>query len=253
MIIAKKTFPAFLIFWGLSHNCSCAQNSDANTENYPFIYATYSFQSPGGDLSKRFGVSSQIGGGAGYKSKSNWIIAAEAAYIFGSDLKENPIENLINSNNEITNMYGEPAQINMREAGMHLMITTGKIISINKQNPNSGIFIRGGLGLLQHKIYIENNGNNTPQILGEYRKGYDRLCNGLALSEFIGWQNFSNKGAYHFLIGFEFTQGFTKNRRTWDFATNSKMDESRFDQLYSIKAAWFIPIRQKQATGYFYY
>jgi len=230
-----------------------AQNSESKPEGFPFVYATYSFQVPSGDLQKRFGVSSEIGGGAGYKTSTNWVLGAEASYIFGNDLKENPLENIMNSNNQITNMYGEPSTIKMRQAGMQIKGTVGKIFPVSKNNGNSGIFIRGGVGLLQHKIYIENVGNNTPQVLGDYRKGYDRMCNGLSLSEFIGWQNFSNKGGYHFFVGFEFVQAWTKNRRAWDFSTNQKIEGQRLDLLYSIKIGWFIPFRKRQATGYFYY
>ena len=96
-------------------------------------------------------------------------------------------------------------------------------------------------------------GNNTPQVLDDYRKGYDRLTNGLSVSEFVGWQNFGDKSAYHFMIGFEFTQAWTKNRRTWDYATNTKLDNPRLDLLYTFKVAWFIPFRKREVTGYFYY
>lgn len=242
--------PLFLTFFVLS---TYAQNTDPKPENFPFVYATYSLQVPGGDLSDRFGVGSDIGGGVGYKTSGNWVFGAEASYIFGSDIKENPLENIMNSDLQITNMYGEPSQINMRQAGMQLKATFGKIIPILPSNKNSGIFLRGGIGFLQHKIYIENVGNNTPQVLGDYRKGYDRMTNGVAFSEFIGWQNFSNEGAYHFLVGFEFIQALTENRRTWDYATNQKLDGQRLDLIYSFKVAWFIPFRQRQSAGYFYY
>jgi hypothetical protein len=230
-----------------------AQKTDLKPESFPFIYATYSVNIPGGDLSDRFGVGSDVGGGVGYKTSRNWVWGAEATYSFGSNVKENTIADLVNSDNQITNMYGEPSQVNMRQAGMQIKATFGKIIPVLPNNNNSGIYLRGGIGFLQHKIFIDNYGNNTPQIMGDYRKGYDRLTNGAALSEFIGWQNFANEGAYHFLVGFEFVQAITENRRTWDYATNQKLDGLRLDLLYSFKVAWFIPYRQRQSAGYFYY
>jgi len=229
------------------------QKDETKPDKFPFVYATMGFQAPAGDLSERFGVSAEVGGGVGYKIQNNWMISAEATYIFGNDLKENPLENLLNSEYQIINQYGEYSEIRMRQAGMQLKASLGKIIPVSKLNRNSGIFIRGSLGLLQHKIYIENVGNNTPQVLDIYRKGYDRMCNGLSVSEFVGWQNFSNEGGMHFLVGFEFTQGFTENRRTWDYATNSKIEGQRLDLLYSIKVAWYIPFLKRQAKGYFYY
>ena len=109
-----------------------AQN-EPKPESFPFVYATYSFQSPGGDLSKRFGVSNDIGGGAGLKTETNWMLGAEATYIFGNNVKENPLENIMNSNNQITNMYGEPSQINIRQAGIQIKGTFGKIIPVSKK------------------------------------------------------------------------------------------------------------------------
>lgn len=232
---------------------SNAQKNESKPESFPYIFATYSLQAPGGDMSERFGISSDIGGGAGYKTKTNWMLGAEATYIFGNTVNENTLINLMNSYDQITNMYGEISEINVRQSGMQIKGSIGKIIPVLKNNKNSGIYIRGSLGLLHHKIYIENLGNNTPQILDDYRKGYDRLSNGLSVSEFVGWQNFSDKGAYHFMVGFEFVQAWTENRRTWDYSSNQKLDNKRLDLLYTFKVSWFIPFRQKEATGYFYY
>lgn len=221
-------------------------------EVFPFAYATTSFQIPGGDLSKRFGNSFDIGGGLGYKLKSNVVLSVESTYIFGEEVKENTLEGLLNQFDQITNMYGDVAEINMRQAGFQIKATAGKIIPVFGSNGNSGIFIRGGIGLLQHKIYIENIHNNTPQVLDEYRKGYDRLCNGLQVSEFVGWQNFGANTAYHFMVGFELSQAWTQNRRSWDYATNQKISGQRMDMLYTFKVAYFIPFVKREVTNYFY-
>ncbi len=227
--------------------------SKEKKELFPYVYATYSLQIPSGDLVTDFGEGSEIGGGAGIKTKLNWMIGAEATLLFGGEVKQNTLEGLLNSSNQITNMYGEPGIISMRQSGFKVIGTLGKIISVFGVNQNSGILIRGNLGFLQHKIYIESDGNNVPQLMGDYVKGYDRLCNGMMVGEFIGWQNFSNNGAYHFIIGFEFTQAFTENRRDWDFATKQKIDDNRLDLIYALKLGYYIPFRQKQSTGYFYY
>lgn len=56
------------------------------------------------------------------------------------------------------------------------------------------------------------------QITGDYKKGYDRLCGGPALQEFIGWQHVGHGRDMSWLIGFEFNQAFTETRRSWDFS-----------------------------------
>ncbi len=223
-------------------------------ESFLYVYGTYAIQIPGGDLSDDFGNGSDAGGGLGYKTKSGWMLGTEATYFFGNKVKNNTLEGLLNSDDQITTMFGEPGRIVMREAGYKIMGSVGKIFTGWGSNSNSGLLVRANAGFLQHKIYIESIGNNVPQVLGEYSKGYDRLCNGLMVGEFIGWQNFSNNGAYHFIIGFEFTQAFTANRRSWDFATNQKIDKQRLDLMYAIKLGYYIPLfRHRPSTGYFYY
>lgn len=228
------------------------QNDDSK-ESIPFVYATYSAQLPGGDLVQKFGFSSDIGAGAGIKTENNWMWTAEATYMFGNNIKENPLLSITNVNGTITDIYGEEAGIQLWQRGMHLKVTLGKIIPVFNAYSNSGLYLKGSIGFLQHKTWIENRNNNTPQIQGNYQQGYDRLCNGLALSQFIGWQNWSETKGFNFFAGFEFTQGFTQNRRTWDFPTNQKIDKQRLDLIYALKFAWYIPFKRKQSAKKYYY
>jgi hypothetical protein len=250
-----KTFYTVLfivLIYNLNPKSALAQVDDKKVQ-FPYLYATYSFILPGGDLASEYGFASDIGVGVGIKTSNNWMLSAEGTYLFGSEVKQNPLEGLLNTDLQITNMYGELGQISIRLAGFQAKVNLGKIFPLDRSNQNSGIFIRGSLGLLQHQIYIETNGNNVPQVNGDYRKGYDRLCNGLLISEFAGWQNFDDNGAFHFFVGFEFSQAFTENRRSWDFATNQKIAEQRLDLVYALKLGWYIPFRQRQSTQYFYY
>jgi hypothetical protein len=222
-------------------------------DHFTYIMGTYSLQIPGGDMAKRFGVSSDIGGGLGYKTKSNWMFGAEATLIFGNKLKEDPLKNILTKDGQMIDKFGSYAPIAENERGLQIKATVGRIIPVKGSNLNSGIFIRGAIGYIEHRINIVNTEGSTPQIDGDYYYGYDRYCNGFSTSEFIGWQQFSNEKAYHFMIGFEFTQGFTECRRAWDFETNTKLTGTRTDLLYTLKMAWFIPIRQRNTTKYFYY
>lgn len=219
----------------------------------PFMYATYSVHASGGDLADRYENFSDIGAGVGYKTHYNWIIGGEATYLFGSDVKEDPLLSISNSDGSITNRYGEAAEIFMRMSGMHLKVTLGKVFPVLRNNKNSGIYLRAGAGMLQHKIFYSNTGNNVPQIIDDYSKGYDRLCNGFAVSEFVGWQHFSSKKFYHFFAGVEFNQAFTQNQRQWDFATNQKIDVQRLDLSYSFRIGVIILFKSKPATDYYYF
>jgi hypothetical protein len=189
----------------------------------------------------------------GYKTQNNWMFSAEATFLFTNNLNEDPLDSISGENGQIINRYGDYSRVYLSQRGWHAKITAGKIFPVFNSNANSGFFVKGSVGILQHRIFIDNKGNNAPQIVGDYVKGYDRMCYGLSVLEFVGWQNFSSKNGLHFFAGFEFTQGFTKNRRSWDFATNKKIDEQRIDLLYSFKIGWYIPMGKRQATNYYYY
>ncbi|PLX14029.1 MAG: hypothetical protein C0594_00545, partial [Marinilabiliales bacterium] len=129
----------------------------------------------------------------------------------------------------------------------------GRVISIDKKNPNSGILFNVGGGILQHKIHIEVEYNNTPQIQGDYVKGYDRLTNGFAMSEFIGYIYFSDNKILNFYGGFEFIQAFTQSRRSYDYFSMTRDTKKRTDLLYSIKIGWIIPLYKKIPQKYYIY
>ena len=51
----------------------------------------------------------------------------------------------------------------------------------------------------------------------EYKKGYDRLTNGPAITEGISYLHCGSKRLINFSLGLECTQGFTQNRRDYNF------------------------------------
>ncbi|MBU0763874.1 MAG: hypothetical protein KJ607_03460 [Bacteroidetes bacterium] len=231
-----------------------AQQARDSSMIIPMFSATYSVQLPGGDLADRFGVNSLIGGTFHIKLKSNWIFGIEAGYLFGKDLREEGIlDSISDSNGEIITMYGDYSLLSISERGMHICGKAGKILPVLNPNANSGILLMGGLGLLQHKIWIEVEGNNAPQIQEEYRKGYDRLTNGLALSEFIGYLYFGNSRLVNFYAGFGFVQAWTKNRRSFNFDTMEHDDRQRLDLLYSFRVGWVIPLYKRMPQKYYIY
>lgn len=220
----------------------------------PMISVTYSIQVPGGDLEKRFGTNSSFGASFMVKTKSNFLFGVEGNYLFGSNVKENGfLDNISTSNDQVINIYGEYANIKFFERGFHISAKAGKIFPIFGPNENSGLLITANVGLLQHKIRMENDGNNTPSILNDYAKGYDRLTNGLAISEFVGYMYFSNNRRVNFYAGIELTQAWTKNRRSWNFDTMEKDDQLRNDYLYAFKFGWIITLHKKMTNKFYYY
>jgi hypothetical protein len=44
----------------------------------------------------------------------------------------------------------------------------GYVIPVLNPNPNSGIFVTAGAGLMQHKIFISDRYKNIPQLSEKY-------------------------------------------------------------------------------------
>lgn len=218
----------------------------------PMCKFSYAFQIPGGDLANRFGYNSNIGAEFSIKTKTNWILGLEGFFLFGDMVKETfMFDSLRSTNGEIINEFGEYANIILYERGFYFGANLGKLIPIWGPNTNSGIIISGGAGLLQHKIRIENEGNNTPSINGKYIKGYDRLSNGLAAKIFIGYLYLGKRKLKNFTVGFEFYQAWSKNRRDINFDTMQKDDKLRKDLLYSVKLSWVLPIYVGKPEKYY--
>jgi hypothetical protein len=214
--------------------------------------ASYSINIPGGDMAKRFGWNSGIGGLFTYKTRSNWLITAEADYLFGSLIKEDSIlDHLRTSNGEIINKYGEYANIIISERGYYIGAGLGRLFNIVKTNPNSGIILRFSAGFMEHKIKIQNEANNAPQVLGNYLKGYDRLTNGLAINEFIGYMHIGKSQYFNIYVGFEFYQAWTRCRRDFNFDTMEHDTRNRNDLLYGFRFGWIIPIYERMPDKYY--
>ncbi|MDD5569548.1 MAG: hypothetical protein PHD97_00155 [Bacteroidales bacterium] len=214
--------------------------------------ASYTLQLPGGDMAKRFGLNSNIGGAFSLKDKKNFFYGAEFNFLFGSKLKEDNIFDSISTDiGFIIDGSGEPAEIYLFERGFYLGAKFGKVFKGFGPNPNSGFLLTMSPGFLQHKIRIENPNSSAYQLRGDYKKGYDRLTNGFALNEFVGYLYLGNKRLVSFIIGFDFTQGFTQSRR-YDFDKKKRDTSSRFDLLYGFKVCWLIPMYKRAPDKYYY-
>lgn len=253
-IVSMLKIIAFILILTLILNSnSNAQFKRDTSITIPMFSFSYSIQNPGGDLAKRFGISSSIGSAFTIKTKSNYVFGVDFDFIFGNHLKETSMfDSVRTENGNFLNVYGEYAKVALSERGFFIGGKIGKIFPVLKNNKNSGILFTIRPGLLQHKIRIENDGNNTPYILDDYKKGYDRLTNGFAVSEFIGFVYFNKNQLYNFNIGVEFYQAWTQNRRSINFDTMLPDTQQRIDLLSTIKVSWIIPIYRRQPLEFYY-
>jgi hypothetical protein len=247
---------------------SVAQVSvEDSTIAIPMIYGSFAQQLPGGVLKERFGTNSSIGAGFMHKTQKNWMFGFDYNFLFGSDVKDpnifggiatqpSPFYNqdgeIVGYGTNLIDIYGGLAEIRLYQRGHHVSAKFGKLFPVLGPNPNSGIFFLAGIGFLQHHIRIENPGNITPQLNGDYKLGYERLTNGLATSQFLGYLFMSNNRLLNFFGGVEFVQGFTQERR-YNFATMQKDETPRLDLLSGIKLGWIFPLYKKMPQKYYYY
>lgn len=238
-----------------SFSVSFAQKSiNDSSITFSFIGINYAYHIAGGDIAKRFGNNSALGGTFSVKLKNQWTFSADGQFIFGNKIKEDDIlKGISTSDNKIIAVDGGYADVRLYERGYHFSLNFGRIFTFKKPNPNSGIWITAGVGFLQHKIRIENSGNNVPELTKAYAKGYDRLTNGFELREFIGYLYFGRKKLINFYAGFEFIQGFTQNRRDYNFDTKTHDSQNRLDLLNGFRVGWILPFYKRAPERFYLY
>ena len=179
-----STLIVFLLF----HNLVGAQNYERRGNESSVLLANiyYGAFTAGGDLKDRFGTNFDLGIGAEYiTAKSNFIVGASTSIIFGTEVKEDVLANLRNSSGAILTAEGI-SDVTLRQRGLQARVYGGKLFGIHPKNKRSGIRVVLGVGFLQHKIRIQDNGSNVTQLFGDYEKGYDRLSNGVSVHQYIG-------------------------------------------------------------------
>ena len=218
------------------------------------VGTSYAFQLPGGNLADRFGYNSNAGMAFFQKTKKNWLWSVNGSFMFGNRLKETGmLDSISTQGGYIIDQNGEFADIRLYERGFTASACLGKLIPAFGPNPNSGIFFLAGAGFMQHKIRIESIGNRTPQLNGDYKKGYDRLTGGFALTQFVGYLFLSNNRLANFYAGFECTEGFTQSQRTYDYDLMKRDNTKRKDLLYGIRIGWILPLYKKAPKQFYYY
>jgi hypothetical protein len=204
----------------------------------------FGVQNPEGDLGKRFGTNLCVG--VGFEQVSlpiGWIFGIQGNYIFGQTVVEDVLAPLRTPEGAVLGDIGAYASVELRERGYYVGSYFGKIFKLSDNgNRFRGIRATFGVGFMQHKIRIQDDNNSAPQIAPPYDAGYDRLTNGFALNQFIGYQVVSRDKRINFYAGFDFTEGFTKNRRGFNYDTRLRDDAPRFDFLYGFRVGWSIPL-----------
>lgn len=249
----KKTVFTFFLA-SISFLVYAQRDVKSSAISTPYIGIHYGANIPGDDYKDRFGFTNHLGGIFGWKFETNWILAVDGNFMFGGAVNEEGIlDNISDSQGTITNVSGTQAEVLLMQRGFNVNGNFGFIFPNSGHNPNSGVMFLLGGGYMQHKIRIETQEDEVPQIQDEYLQGYDRLTAGFNTSQFLGYNYMADRGIYNFYVGFYFIQGHTYNKRSlfWDRPDFEVPTERRLDTQYGLRFGWMVPA-YKRKTREFY-
>lgn len=267
----RKTFIPLLLLLGLSLHLSAQKDITKASVPVAMFQATYAFQLPAFDTKTSFGVNSTIGASFIYKTESNWLFTANGNYIFGNKIKGDRTEiygeGITTTDGEITGGEGTYVMLNINQRGMHFQGEVGKLFPL-WPNPNSGIFVQGGVGYLYNRIRTDFSQEmyNTPYVLYEdYEYGYDRMRGGPAFHFETGYLYLGNSRVANFSVSFEVTYARTRDLRKYDFRVFTDPETGQMlpvgytdpnkrynDFYYGIRLSWNIPTYQRQPEEFYY-
>ena len=222
----------------------------------PIVGIHFSGQLPAFDMAKRFGPNLSAGGMFMYKTKRNWVFGFESSYMFGKTVKEDVLKQLKvdvgNNQYAVIDNEGFPADIRVTERGLTGTIFAGRVFKFLSNNPNSGLMVNVGLGYLQHKINLYDSQQKNASINGTLKYGYDRLSNGIAVTQFVGYLFLSENRLLNFYFGMEATQAFTKSVRKFNYDTALPDTKQRLDGLFGLRFGWILPLYKKKPNDFYY-
>lgn len=211
------------------------------------------FDMPGGDMADRFGASYRIGLAVHYKLKNNWMYGVRFDFLNGNKIKEPGLFSGITDNQgTFFNLDGQRLAVNKYERGYLVGIQLGRVFNWSKTSSDNGILCLTSIGFMQHKILIQDKSESIISLRGDYRKGYDRLANGVYLEQYIGYLFLSNNGLINFHLGVDFLAGFTEGRRDFWYDVRRPGNEKRFDILFGIRGGWCVPLFKRKSEEFFF-
>ncbi|MCD6063992.1 MAG: hypothetical protein K0R82_1903 [Flavipsychrobacter sp.] len=208
---------------------------------------------PAADMADRFGTSYRLGGAVLYKTRSNWMFGPKIDFILGNQITDDSLLiNLTQADGSILNQDGQLVGVGTFERGYLIGIQGSKIMNLSKTNADNGLLITTTVGFMQHKINLFDKQKTIPQLRGDYRKGYDRLTNGMFVEQYLGYNYFSKDGFINFHIGLNVTAGFTQGRRDYLYDVMRPDNASRLDILFGIRGGWYFPIFKRKSEEIFF-
>lgn len=201
---------------------------------------------PAGDMAARFGAAGQVGLEIGRIARGKWLFGGNITHLFSSSVREQDIfSNIATESGDIITRDGVFEDYRLRMFGWLMSARMGRLIPIDPAKPNRGLSLELGIGMMQHKIRIETPVLNSPQLSAEYKRGYDRLSNGLCLSPSLGYIHYAPNRRINYFIRLEGHVAQTRNRRTVNYDTGLPDHRLRRDALWGLRAGWILPLYRR--------
>ena len=215
----------------------------------------YGYTLPMADMETRFGSASTIGLSMESVRASNKIFFGfDGMYLFGNTVKEDVLANLRAYDGSIIDINGAPGDINLKERAFYFGLNAGKIFSTTKhENKLTGVRTQIGIGYLQHKVRVQDNGRSVVALEKQYLPGYDRLSSGPAFHLGVGYHYEHPRQNFHFSVMADFYGARTQVRRDVDYATGGSLTEKRTDLLAGLSIAYVVIISREQKSENIYY
>ena len=208
---------------------------------------------PGGDLYERFGFNSQMGIDMTVKFKNNFYLTAGGHVLFSDVVKDTSIMSNILTNGLLITDNGLLSSVRTIQSGFVIPLSVGKVFPLPVgPNKNSGVFVEVGGQFIQHRVGIRALDEVVTPVSEEYRKGYDRLANGIGIRESIGYLFLANHSGLNFSVALDFSQNFTQGRRSIQFDTGLPGLEKRRDFLTGIRVSWIFPLYNRAPDKIYY-
>lgn len=244
----RLRFLIFILALSVSANSLSAQYANVKDSIVfaPMIMPTGGFHFPLGDVQETYKFTYHVGGQFLIKNRKNWLYGFSGEFMFGENVG---IPGFVQNIYPVYGQSGSNPGVSLGMRGFNFMAQGGKIVPLGKKpNRNSGLMFMFGAGFVQHQVLIQFRGDNVPQVQDDYVKGYDRMHNGFAMSQFIGYIYMGNNRSLNFFGGFEFIEGFTRNRRIYNYDTQSMDIRDKYDIFIGLKVGYIFPFYRK-GTG----
>ena len=194
------------------------------------------------DLKERFSHAFDVGLKVNYMTPKGWMFSVSGDYLFAERINEDVLSNLREQSGYIIDRQGALTFVKQHMRGFMIQGGVSKFIPfVANKKKRFGVELRLQGGYIQHWVRLKFGGEELLQLMGDYKKGYDRKTSGFVTQQYLGLRYMSTNRRYNFFAGVEVTEGFTRNRRAWNYDQMRADNDPKLDIMVGFRAGVSIP------------